>query len=159
MDDKSRWTRRDWLASVFAGAGLIASYGILSMEGLLFILPDRGKPKTRKLFAGRIDQYEIDAVQKFHDLRGGEILVKRGRAGFQAFSSTCPHLGCKVRWESDQQRYFCPCHRGTFDSDGVAVSGPPADAGQNLTPVALEVDETSGVLYIEVEDIKIRRQT
>jgi len=157
MTDDKRISRRQWLASVFAGAGLLASYGLLAGEGIAFLFPRRGKPKTRKLFAGQVSRYEIGSVQKFHDLSGGEILVKRTDSGFQAFSSTCPHLGCKVHWENDQNRFFCPCHRGVFDPDGVATSGPPADAGQSLTPVPIEVDEQGGVVYIEVADVKKTR--
>ena len=56
-----------------------------------------------------------------------------------------------------EQRFFCPCHRGVFDPNGVAVSGPPADAGQSLSSIPLEVDEKSGVIYIEVRDIERRR--
>lgn len=118
----------------------------------MFVLPEKRKPRIRKLFAGRIDQYEIGKVQKFYDLEGGEILVKRDKDSFRAFSSTCPHLGCKVRWESENERFFCPCHRGVFDADGIAISGPPADAGQRLSSVRLDVNEDSGVVYIEVED-------
>ena len=41
---------------------------------------------------------------------------------------------------------------------GVATEGPPADGGQNLEPVPLRVDQESGVLYLEVKDVK-RRQS
>ena len=33
--------------------------------------------------------------------------------------------GCRVRWISDENRFFCPCHNGIFDRQGNVVSGPP----------------------------------
>jgi Rieske Fe-S protein len=135
------------------GVGLAASYGVLAFQGFLFLLPRRGQPKTRRIFAGRVDQFEMGGIMAFSDLEGNEILVRRKSEGdFQAFSSTCPHLGCKVHWQEEEQRYFCPCHRGVFDPDGEPVSGPPADGKQRLSSIPLEVDEAAGVLYLQVKD-------
>jgi menaquinol-cytochrome c reductase iron-sulfur subunit len=44
---------------------------------------------------------------------------------FVAMSNICTHLGCRVRWIADQQQFFCPCHNGVFDKDGVVLAGPP----------------------------------
>ena len=40
-------------------------------------------------------------------------------------SNICTHLGCPLRWSGDVRRFLCPCHRGVFDTQGNAVSGPP----------------------------------
>ena len=154
MTEPNRIRRRDWLAMVIMGVGLAVSYGTLGLQGLMFLLPKRVKPRVRRLFAGQVKQYKIGGVQSFFDLQGNEILVKRSKLGLQAFSSTCPHLGCRVHWEGDKQRFFCPCHKGVFDTDGVAISGPPAAAGQSLSQIPLEVDENTGVVYMEVKDIR-----
>lgn len=151
-------SRRDWLASVAMGVGLLVSYGVLAVQGLLFLLPKRLRATTRQLFAGQISQFEIGASKTLYDLEGNPILVRRkSESEFQAFNSTCPHLGCRVRWEEDKQEYFCPCHRGVFDADGVGTAGPPADGEQDLIPVTLRVDEKAGVLFIEVKATKGRR--
>lgn len=149
--DKS--TRRDFLSNVFMWGGLAVAYGALGIEGLLFLLPKNLKSATRRLFAGNIDQYEAEGVQSFYDLQGSEILVRRGADGLQAFSTVCPHLGCRVHWETDNNQFFCPCHRGVFDENGVAVSGPPKDSGQDLPTVPISVDEDSGTVFIEVKDV------
>ena len=44
---------------------------------------------------------------------------------FIAMSNICTHLGCRVRWIAEQDRFFCPCHNGVFSKDGAVVSGPP----------------------------------
>ena len=148
-------TRRNWLAKITMGTGLFFAYGMLGLQGLLFLLPKRLKPKTRRLFVGSIDQYRTGHVETIYDLEGNEILVKRSATGFSAYSSTCPHLGCKVHWQPDKREFFCPCHRGVFNANGVAISGPPADAKQNLFQVPLQIE--GNAIYLEIRDVK-RRQ-
>jgi hypothetical protein len=53
-----------------------------------------------------------------------------------------------VHWEAQNERFFCPCHNGTFDAWGVGTGGPPGDAGQSLPRYELKVD--GGLLYIAV---------
>jgi Rieske Fe-S protein len=152
MDSEQQPTRRGVLASVLMGAGLVAAYGVLGIQALMFVLPKRLAVKTRLLFAGQIDDYEEGGVRTVHDLEGTPILVKREGDEFVAFNSTCPHLGCKVHWLPDEGRFLCPCHNGIFDADGVAISGPPGDAGQVLTRVAMKVDTDARIVYLEVKD-------
>jgi len=52
------------------------------------------------------------------------VLTNNGR-DFIAMSNICTHLGCRVRWISDQEIFFCPCHNGVFDKEGAVASGPP----------------------------------
>lgn len=157
-DQEGGTTRRRWLASTLMGIGLVVSYGTLAFQVLSFLLPPNLKPRTRRLFVGPMDRFAIDSVHTVRDLEGKEILIRRDEAGFKAFSSECPHLGCRVYWEADKQEFFCPCHRGVFNAEGRALSGPPADAGQSLYPAPLVVDEESQVVYVEVKAPKKRRK-
>jgi menaquinol-cytochrome c reductase iron-sulfur subunit len=52
------------------------------------------------------------------------VLTEDGR-NFIAMSNICTHLGCRVRWITEQQSFFCPCHNGVFDKEGNVISGPP----------------------------------
>ena len=52
------------------------------------------------------------------------LLTENGR-DFVAMSNICTHLGCRVRWISDEGQFFCPCHNAVFDEQGNVVSGPP----------------------------------
>jgi len=55
------------------------------------------------------------------------VLTDNGR-DFVAMSNICTHLGCRVRWISEQQQFFCPCHNAAFDKDGEVFDGPPPRA-------------------------------
>lgn len=37
----------------------------------------------------------------------------------------CTHLGCIPEWKPSRNVFFCACHAGEFDADGVNVFGPP----------------------------------
>jgi quinol---cytochrome c reductase iron-sulfur subunit, bacillus type len=44
---------------------------------------------------------------------------------FIAFSISCTHLGCPVRWLPDADLFMCPCHGGVYYKDGTVAAGPP----------------------------------
>lgn len=67
---------------------------------------------------------------------------------FLALSSVCPHLGCRVHWEPQNNRFFCPCHLGAFDPEGRPTAGPPLAANQSLPEYPLRVEK--GLLYISM---------
>jgi Rieske Fe-S protein len=72
------------------------------------------------------------------------ILTEDARE-YLALSNVCTHLGCRVRWISDQGQYFCPCHNAAFDKFGEVASGPP--------PAPLDQYETrveDGQLFIQL---------
>lgn len=55
------------------------------------------------------------------------VLTEDGR-NYVAMSNICTHLGCRVRWITDEQNFFCPCHNAVFGKDGEVVTGPPPRA-------------------------------
>jgi menaquinol-cytochrome c reductase iron-sulfur subunit len=74
------------------------------------------------------------------------ILTEDGR-DFIGMSNICTHLGCRVRWISDRQQFYCPCHDGVYDKQGNVISGPPP---RPLDRYELKVDDKQifmGKLY------------
>ena len=54
------------------------------------------------------------------------VLLRLNSGRFVAYSQTCTHLSCSVYYQKDQNRLFCPCHEGVFDTrTGEPIAGPP----------------------------------
>jgi Rieske Fe-S protein len=133
-------------------AGLAGGYGGLGLIAGRFLSPSGDAGRVWQ-FLAETDRMAVGESQEYRGPAGETInITRRGRGAgaedFIALSSTCPHLGCQVHWEPQNDRYFCPCHNGIFDPSGVATGGPPGDAGQNLPPYPLRVER--GMLFIEV---------
>lgn len=61
------------------------------------------------------------------------VYVGRGGGGqLVVLSAICPHLGCSVSWQANQDKFVCPCHGGVFKADGQQISGPPPRAMDSL---------------------------
>jgi len=165
--------RRAFLTgSTLAMAGsLAASYGTLAVFAGRFLYPAEVQRKAL-LFVTEVSAMKVGDTKNFVDPTGAKIVIARIAEGsqtededaepegedeaykpatdFVALSSTCPHLGCQVHWEPQNNRFFCPCHNGVFDAEGVATEGPPAQAGQSLAHYDLKVDRENVLLFIEV---------
>jgi menaquinol-cytochrome c reductase iron-sulfur subunit len=77
-------------------------------------MPTLFKAKIQRKIGWVVNEEEISVY----------VLTDNGR-DFIAMSSICTHLGCRVRWITDQNQFFCPCHNATFDKSGQVLSGPP----------------------------------
>lgn len=38
--------------------------------------------------------------------------------------SNCPHMGCRLEWNPEEESYDCPCHGSRFDREGHLIDGP-----------------------------------
>ena len=36
----------------------------------------------------------------------------------------CPHLGCALKWNSQERTWDCPCHGSRFTEDGKLIDNP-----------------------------------
>lgn len=58
-----------------------------------------------------------------------------------AFSATCTHQGCTVKYEQSVDQLRCPCHGSKFDAKtGAVVTGP---ARRPLDPIAITTEGDS----------------
>ncbi len=159
MSDEERGhdpeNRRGFLSrasSWLMAGGLVGGYGTCTAMGARYLFP--AQPRALAwVYAARVADIAVGASIAFRAPTGERIAIARqdelgGADDFVALSSVCPHLGCQVHWEPQNDRFFCPCHNGVFTPKGEAVSGPPAEAEQNLSRFPLKVE--GGLLYIEV---------
>lgn len=147
--------RRQFLTTfskVAMAGGLIAGYGTCAAFSARFFYPARPQPTTWQ-FVTEIARLDAGAALEYRAPDGAPVNIARRDQGsalgsFIALSSTCPHLGCRVHWEPQNSRFFCPCHNGVFTPEGKAIAGPPAAAGQSLPRYPLRIE--GGLLYIQV---------
>lgn len=147
--------RRTFLAAstgLAMAGGLAAGYGTLGVMAGQFLYP-AGPGNVAWQFVATVEQMAVGESLVFTGPSGIQVVVARQGEGstekdFIALSSVCPHLGCQVHWESQNDRFFCPCHNGAFDRQGRPTAGPPASANQHLNPFPLMVE--NGSVYIEV---------
>ncbi len=62
----------------------------------------------------------------------------------QVLSAVCPHEGCEVAWQEQNQVFACPCHESSFAADGSKIDGP---ARRGLDPLPARVE--NGTLQIQ----------
>jgi isorenieratene synthase len=51
----------------------------------------------------------------------------------------CTHLDCNVSFVAEQRRFYCACHEGWYDENGLNVAGPPPSPLRRLS-VSVEGD-------------------
>jgi cytochrome b6-f complex iron-sulfur subunit len=67
------------------------------------------------------------------------LLIHHADGEWTALDAKCTHLGCTVAYQPDQDRIYCACHGGVYDSrTGKNVSGPPP---RPLTAYNVEVTD------------------
>ncbi len=67
-------------------------------------------------------------------------ITKDRRDQLCVLSSICPHLGCTVPWNKEKKQFICPCHGGTFSSDGSRISGP-SQRGMDTLDTSVQGDQ------------------
>ena len=141
--------RRKVLKSVVTFLPISAAFAGLAAMGVRFITPIK-REIDRKIFTVGLEELPLNATKRFKDLRGRDLmLVRTGEREVKAISTVCTHLGCTVFWQKDRQEFFCPCHNGRFDKNGVVLEGPPP-APLDLYPVEIEGDN----VFVIFKDIK-----
>jgi len=146
-----RRTFLERISSAVMLLGLALGYGSFAAVIGRFLYPRRS-PLGNWQYVTELASVPVGGSLSWLAPAGQKIVITRlGDAGsdadFIALSSVCPHLGCQVHWESQNNRFFCPCHNGAFDARGKSISGPPYDAGQSLSQYQLRVE--NGLLFID----------
>ena len=117
-------TRREFTRFLVLGAGAMAvgNVGLAVWTQLRSI--NTGSPRP----IVTLDSGPVGSTYLFKYPTGSDpaILLRIADREVVAFSQKCTHLGCVVYFQTDEDRWHCPCHEGNFDTlTGEAISGPP----------------------------------
>lgn len=102
----------------------------------LSAVPTDGSPRKFTVTKDR-----TDAWATYADTPVGAVYLRRTDAGVLALNTVCPHAGCFVGVAPDRSRFACPCHKSSFDLDGV-VNDPASPSPRDMD--ALEVEIRNG---------------
>lgn len=141
-------TRRSVLGWLVTGINL-AVMAALAVPAVKFVVSPLSRKSKEKwvdiLGEGDLNEGETREVSYVISIQDGyqtvdrkyTVYLHRTADGFKCFDPACTHLGCKIKFQDDQRRYFCPCHGGVFSEEGKVVSGPPP-SGLVEHPVKVE---------------------
>ncbi len=88
--------------------------------------------RTAQSYAKRFFSIPRKRARDLSAGRGGIVKTAEGKAGVfldraghtHTVAPTCPHLGCQLTWNPDEQSWDCPCHGSRFDCDGRLLDEP-----------------------------------
>lgn len=96
-------------------------------------VPEDGSPRKFTVTADR-----KDAWATYSDTPVGAVYLRSVGDEIRALNVVCPHAGCFVGVAPDASRFSCPCHRSSFDLDGV-VNDPASPSPRDMDVLEVEV--------------------
>jgi len=164
-------TRRQFLSRTWwLAAGLL---GVEAVGGMVVSLWPRLEPGSfgTKVKIATLEEARAMPVGTVTYFTEQRFYLSRVESGFLALYRKCPHVGCVVPWVAEDPsedgltengRFSCPCHGGTFDRYGVVRAGPPPRP-MDIFPISVEDDmlvvdtgtvvERSGFEEIQVTEV------
>ncbi|MEN8235112.1 MAG: ubiquinol-cytochrome c reductase iron-sulfur subunit [Actinomycetota bacterium] len=140
----SEMDRRSFLSKTWKlGAGLLTVTGLATAWG--FIKPPLVAGFDAIVRTVAPEAVPTEGVLEVREARGylasvdGEVV---------AFSEVCTHLGCRVPFIDENNRFECPCHGSKFTREGAYIEGP---APRGMDMYATEV--VDGVIEIDTTHV------
>jgi len=134
----SLFSRRAFLNSLIGG--WVAALGAAFISPLVkYILPPTPEPDQVSLPLAGLKDLAAGSVQGFAWGNKPGLLKKAEDGSFIAFVGVCTHLDCNVTYITEQKRFYCACHKGWYDENGINVAGPPPSPLRRLD-VSVEGD-------------------
>ena len=120
----SLFSRRVFLNSLLGG-GLAAFAATFIGPLARFVFPPYKEPDEVKLPAADYTGIGDNEVKPF--AWGNKPgFIKRGADGvLVAFVGVCTHLDCNVTYIPAERKFYCACHKGWYDENGMNIAGPP----------------------------------
>jgi Rieske Fe-S protein len=121
----SRISRRNFL-DYLLGASVLGWFGsVLYPVYEYFKVPPQKEDQPASVVAAKIQDLKPNQGIIFKFGSAPALLVMAPDGHLRAFSATCTHLDCTVRYRPDLQKIHCACHNGIYDLNGQNLSGPP----------------------------------
>lgn len=141
----SLFTRREFLNGLLGGwlGALLASFLYPVVK---FVFPPTREPHQVILPFSEFKDIAPNSIKSFSWGSKPGILKKNDDGSYLAFVAVCTHLDCNVTYLPDQRKFFCACHDGWYDENGINIGGPPPRPLRRLITV------------IEGEDLIIKRE-
>ncbi|OEH93436.1 ubiquinol-cytochrome c reductase iron-sulfur subunit [Bacillus solimangrovi] len=140
MSDKSRVSRRQFLNYTLTGVGGFMAAGMLAPMVRFAVDPLLKETAEGEFVAvTSIDEITnepkrfdfkvkvVDAWYESEEARSAWVF-RQDNGEILAMSPVCTHLGCTVNWAPEgrpQNEFFCPCHDGRYEKNGVNIKGTP----------------------------------
>lgn len=131
------WLGGGWLTALLA-----------SLLGPLFkvVIPPFREPDEVALPLAELTNLQPNSVKIFSWGNKPGILKKNEDGSLLALVGVCTHLDCNVQYLPEQKKFYCACHEGWYDENGVNIAGPPPEPLRRL------------FLYEEGDKLLIRRE-
>jgi Rieske Fe-S protein len=121
----SLFTRRQFLNGLLGGwLGGLA--GLFLYPVLKFIFPPEREPEQVLLPLADYGSLEAGAIKNFVWGSKPGMLKKTAGGELLALVGVCTHLDCNVAYLPDKKKFFCACHEGWYDENGINIGGPPS---------------------------------
>jgi cytochrome b6-f complex iron-sulfur subunit len=141
----SLFTRRQFLNGLLGGwLGAFAASFLYPV--LKFIFPPTREPDEVILPFADFQDMEPNTVKNFAWGNKPGILKRNNDGSYTAFVAVCTHLDCNVTYLPDQGKFYCACHEGWYDENGINMAGPPPRPLRRLS------------LSVEGENLIIKRE-
>jgi len=121
---QSLFTRRQFLNGLLGG-WLAALAGSFLYPVIKFLFPPTPEPEQVILPLADYAGIEPGSVKIFPWGSKPGILKKTAEGNMIAFVGVCSHLDCNVSYLPEQKKFFCACHDGWYDENGINIGGPP----------------------------------
>jgi len=134
----SLFSRRVFLNSLIGG--WLAALGAAFISPFVkYIVPPTREPDQVSTPLEDFKDMAPNTVKGFAWGNKPGFLKKTEEGGFVAFVGVCTHLDCNVAFVAEQRRFYCACHEGWYDENGLNVAGPPPTPLRRLA-VSIEGD-------------------
>lgn len=128
-------SRRGFLGLAWGGS-LALIFAQATIAILKYIQPVSTGGFGGLVFAGKLETYAVNSVNR---ILAGRFYISRTEEGIIALWQKCPHLGCAVPWNEDEENFHCPCHGSTFNQVGEVLGGP-APRAMDYFPIEIKPD-------------------